>query len=196
MTKLVDRPNPDGTRGERRRDALERAGLALLAEHGWAGVTARAVAEHAGTNPGLLHYHYGGLPGFRYAVASRAADAVVEPFLQAVEAGSMARTVPELLGSTTAVDPAAARLTAALLAGALLQDDVGRAVRDRYRSARSRVADLVRREHPDWSDEQVVAVAVLVVGALDGLLLQAAVDPELDLRPAGELLVHAVEVRP
>lgn len=39
--------------------ALLRAGLELLPELGCAGLTVRRVAEHAGVNPAMFHYHYG-----------------------------------------------------------------------------------------------------------------------------------------
>ena len=77
MTNLADRPN--SARGDRRREQLVETGIALLDEQGWPGVTTRAVAERAGTNPGLIHYHFGGLPGLHAAIFRRATDLVVNP---------------------------------------------------------------------------------------------------------------------
>ncbi|MEO3885479.1 TetR/AcrR family transcriptional regulator [Nonomuraea sp. B5E05] len=65
MTNLADRPNLP--RGDRRREQLVAAGIAVLRDDGWQGVTTRAVAQRAGTNPGLIHYHFGGLAGLRSA---------------------------------------------------------------------------------------------------------------------------------
>ncbi|WP_157694102.1 TetR/AcrR family transcriptional regulator [Hydrogenophaga crassostreae] len=39
--------------------AMLASGRALFAEHGCVGLSVRAVAEHAGVNPGLFHYHFG-----------------------------------------------------------------------------------------------------------------------------------------
>lgn len=40
-------------------DALLASGRALFAERGCAGLSLRAVAEHAGVNVGMFHYHFG-----------------------------------------------------------------------------------------------------------------------------------------
>lgn len=48
--------------------ALLRAGLALYPQCGCAGLSVRRVAAHAGVNPAMLHYHFGGKPAFLRAV--------------------------------------------------------------------------------------------------------------------------------
>ena len=50
------------------------AGVALLCEQGWSFVTTHGVAERAGTNAGLIHYHFGGLPRLHEAIARRAGE--------------------------------------------------------------------------------------------------------------------------
>ena len=48
--------------------ALLAAGAALYAELGCAKLSVRKVAEHAGVNPAMVHYHFGSKDGFLRAV--------------------------------------------------------------------------------------------------------------------------------
>jgi AcrR family transcriptional regulator len=48
--------------------ALLRSGLALLPQLGCAGLSVRRVAEHAGVNPAMFHYHFGNKATFLQAV--------------------------------------------------------------------------------------------------------------------------------
>ncbi|HEX5686059.1 MAG TPA: TetR family transcriptional regulator [Ideonella sp.] len=48
--------------------ALLRSGLALLPQLGCAGLSVRRVAEHAGVNPAMFHYHFGSKAAFLQAV--------------------------------------------------------------------------------------------------------------------------------
>lgn len=48
--------------------ALLRSGLALLPQLGCAGLSVRKVAEHAGVNPAMFHYHFGNKAAFLQAV--------------------------------------------------------------------------------------------------------------------------------
>ncbi|MEK8034102.1 TetR family transcriptional regulator [Ideonella sp. DXS29W] len=48
--------------------ALLRSGLALWPQSGCAGLSVRKVAEHAGVNPAMFHYHFGSKGAFLEAV--------------------------------------------------------------------------------------------------------------------------------
>lgn len=48
--------------------SLLRSGLALLPQLGCAGLSVRKVAEHAGVNPAMFHYHFGSKAAFLQAV--------------------------------------------------------------------------------------------------------------------------------
>jgi len=48
--------------------SLLRSGLALLPQLGCAGLSVRRVAEHAGVNPAMFHYHFGNKAAFLQAV--------------------------------------------------------------------------------------------------------------------------------
>lgn len=77
--------------------ALLRSGLELLPHLGCAGLSVRKVAEHAGVNPAMLHYHFGSKEAFlrtlllqlyeqMYARLSAGAAQEGQPVLQRLEA--------------------------------------------------------------------------------------------------------------
>lgn len=66
-------------------EALLRSGLALLPELGCAGLSVRRVAEHAGVNPAMFHYHFGNKAAFLRAVLQQ----VYEQMFARLSAGAM-----------------------------------------------------------------------------------------------------------
>lgn len=76
--------------------ALLRSGLELLPQLGCAGLSVRKVAEHAGVNPAMFHYHFGSKAAFLQALLQQlyeqmytqlSADATQQgPVLQRLEA--------------------------------------------------------------------------------------------------------------
>ena len=71
---------PDGrvARGEATRLRILDAALAVLAEHGYAGTTTRAVAERAETRLSLVHYHFGSRQHLLVAVLERENERLLE----------------------------------------------------------------------------------------------------------------------
>ncbi|MEV4398755.1 TetR/AcrR family transcriptional regulator [Nonomuraea sp. NPDC049607] len=190
MTNLADRPN--SPRGDRRREQLVETGILLLGEHGWPGVTTRAVAERAGTNPGLIHYHFGGLPGLHEAIFRRATDLVVGPLVTELlnaEDERAALTLMRGLPAQAAGDEPTPRLAAELIVGATRDPALGAVLRDELRRGRARIAARLGRLRPAWTAARLDGVATLVTAAIDGLMLHRLIDPGL---PVGEALT-AVE---
>lgn len=179
-------------RGRARRDQLVRIGLDLLAEGGWPAVTARAVADRAGTRPGLLHHYFNGLPGLHVAVAQRAGEMVVDPVVDAMLA---APDTPAALRALRDLVPRMAagernlRLAAELLVRALRDPRMGAERRDWSRAVRARIAARLGHLCPDWPAERREGTAMLFTAMLDGLLLQLILDPDLPTGPA----LHATE---
>ena len=59
------------------RARLLSAAASLIAERGWSAVTTRAVAERAGVNQALVHYHFGSIDNLRReAVMARLTPAI------------------------------------------------------------------------------------------------------------------------
>lgn len=171
-------------RGARRRAQLVAAGLELLIDQGFSAVTARAVAERAGTHPALLHHHFGGLPAFRRAVAAAAVRDAFEPAIALLTAaGSWQAGIAAVVRRADEDDDLATRrVTAELIAAALQDEEVADLLRRTLAETRSRVVPwLVAQgvEHPK-------ELATLLVALLDGLLLHKLLEPSLDLAAAAD----------
>ncbi|WP_433229146.1 TetR/AcrR family transcriptional regulator [Actinomadura formosensis] len=186
MTNLVDRPT--SSRGDRRRRQLVDAGIALLGREGWPGVSTRAVAERAGTNPGLIHYHFGGLAGLHAAIFRRATELIIGPLATELLGAPDERAALETMRSLLARPPddeQAARLAAELIVGAMRDPALGEVLRDELRLARTQIADRLRQLHPGWPSARPAGVATLIAASIDGLMLHYMIDGAL---PVGDAL--------
>ncbi|WP_207933295.1 TetR/AcrR family transcriptional regulator [Actinomadura sp. GC306] len=174
-------------RGRARREQLVRIGLDLLAEGGWAAITARAVADRAGTRPGLLHHYFNGLPGLHVAVAQRATEMIVDPVVDALLAApdpaaavaALHDLVPHMADGERNL-----RLAAELLVRALRDPRMAAERRDWSRALRDRITGRLAQLRPDWPAERRAGTATLCTALLDGLLLQLVLDPGLPTGPA------------
>ncbi len=155
------------------------AGLHLLAAKGWSGVTARAVAERAGTHQGLVHYHFGGLPPLKRAVAAAAVQEAFEPVLAVLTAADSwpAGMAAVVRAAAQHDDPATARVSAELVAASLQDPEVGDLMRQSLADARARLVPWLARVGADEPE----GLATLLIAALDGLLLHRLLDPTLAL---------------
>ncbi|WP_243717746.1 TetR/AcrR family transcriptional regulator [Actinomadura sp. KC345] len=164
------------------------AGIALLGEDGWTGVTTRAVAERAGTNPGLIHYHFGGLAGLHAAIFQRATDLIIDPLvdglLGAPDERAALAMVRDMLEQAPG-DERTTRLAAELIMGATRDPALGAVLRDGLRQARAQIADRLRALHPGWPQARLAGSATLIAASIDGLMLHSMIDDEL---PVGEAL--------
>jgi AcrR family transcriptional regulator len=175
-----DAGGPAGSaRGARRRDQLVRAGVDLLAERGWPGLTARAVAERAGTHQGLVHYHFGGLPALKRAVADAAVREAFEPAVALLTAAdSWPAGVSAVVRATAAQwEPRTARITAELVAASLQDPEVGELLRATLAAVRARLVPWLAAS----GEAEPQGLATLLVAALDGLVLHRLLDPALVL---------------
>lgn len=168
-------------RGARRRDGLLRAGLELLAEEGWSGLTARAVAARAGTHQGSVHYHFGGLPGLKRAVAAAAVREAFEPVLSVLVAASSwpAGLAAAVRSTRDSWEPGTARITAELVTASVQDPVVGELLRQALADARERLVPWLTAT----GEAEPEGLATLLVAALDGLVLHRLLDGALDLGP-------------
>jgi AcrR family transcriptional regulator len=175
-----------GTR-ERLLDAAARG----IAEHGWDGVTTRRVAELAGLNQGLVHYHFGSMAALRRAAVLRVMAAELDaPTAALVADVPVEKAVVECLSAVAATDPrspSSVVLFEAMLASA--RDAELRAV---MRHALDAFRDLLVDRIRAVGGTDPAASAMLVTAALDGLFLHRVVDPELDITAAGSSIRAAL----
>ncbi|MGY1770822.1 TetR/AcrR family transcriptional regulator [Blastococcus sp. SYSU D00813] len=161
-----------------------RAGLELLAERGWVGLTTRAVAERAGTHPGLLHYHFGGLPDLRRAVAATAVREAFDPALAVLTAADSWRAgvAAVVRAASGDDDPRTARISAELITASLQDPEVGELMRRSLADARARLVPWLAGTGAGRPE----GLATLLVAALDGLLLHRLLDPSLALEQVAD----------
>lgn len=208
VTNLGGRPNKAGdgessqgtsTRGRRRREQLLDAGVALLTEGGWPAVTTRAVAERAGANLGLVHYHFGGRSQLHQAIARRAGEQVFGPLTTALLAAEGVDDLLERLAATVVASPlaapgpepdrvAAARLTVELMAGAVRDPAVGEVLRRDMAAARARLTEWLATHAPDAPQ----GAAALLMALVDGLLTHHLLDPAAGTGQAVDALTRYV----
>ncbi|WP_433497568.1 TetR/AcrR family transcriptional regulator [Sphaerimonospora sp. CA-214678] len=192
MTNLVDRPI--SPKGRRQRERLVDAGIALLAKGGWPAVTTRGVAERARVNPGLIHYHFGGLGGLHATVARRAGDMVLNPLVTELLGASDTRAGLALLSALlprTAGEERTVRLAVALIEGAMRDPALGEVLRHQLRDTRTQAADRLNELHPDRPPGWSAGVATLIAALVDGLMLHYLLDSDL---PVGEALAALADL--
>lgn len=185
VTNSADQPT--SARSRRTRENLIRAGIDLLAEGGWEAVTTRAAAARAGSNAGLIHYHFGGLPGLRIALAERASEDAIGPLVDVLltsDGFDEAITGLQEGIAGLVVDDRRVRLATELIAGASHDQELGAAFRRNLREARAAIAEWIGRQRPLWPAERVSGAAALVAALLDGLLLHRALDEDAPLEAA------------
>jgi len=183
--------------GAATRQAILNAAIGLIGEVGWGQVTTRGIATRAGVPHGAVSYHFSGKNDLLRAAALEAMVQVLGETLVLVrQAGS----VREVLDGTFAwyasgalADPSVALLLE-ILREATRDEQLRVPVAEVLRDYRAALTELVRRDqakgavHPGVPPE---AVASIVAGLLDGLLLHCTLDPDVDI-PATAAAVHTL----
>lgn len=167
-------------RGKTTRRRLLDAAVPLIGEVGWDRVTTRLVAERAGVNPGVVHYHFSSVADLLAEASTEVIRALLDQAARELaEQGDPARGLERLLtelAGYTGTDPVSSLFAEAFLAA-------GRHEELRARLApllidfRARVADWLRA-HGHGPD--AAATAAVLAACLDGLVLHRALDPDLD----------------
>jgi AcrR family transcriptional regulator len=176
-------------RGREVRRKLLDAAVALIAERGWTAVSTRVVAERAGVAPGLVHYHFSSVQTLLSEAAvgaMREVSAVLEPTLAAATTPTAAMAaLASALDPYTGDDPTSVLFTETYLA----------ATRDP--SLRAAVAEVItefRARLAEWLGAHGVAApeatAAVVGAAIDGLVLQRALDPTLSAETVAPVLTR------
>ncbi|MEU4032385.1 TetR/AcrR family transcriptional regulator [Streptomyces anulatus] len=181
--------------GASTREKIIEAAASLIPEVGWGGVTSRRVAERAGVNTGVIHYHVGSISELRRIAA---AGKIRRFFLDRIN-GALSQQDPTVavelilrsLCASDSHDPELLLLHESLVAAnrdAQLRTDIA-----------ASLSQLRQRLH-DWFAEQGVArpltAAVTLTAAMDGFLLQRTLDPDLDPTPLIEGLATLVKRQP
>jgi AcrR family transcriptional regulator len=165
-------------RGREVRQRLLAATAELIAERGWAAVSTRMAAERAGVASGLVHYHFASVQ----ALLSEAAVGVMRQV-----AGSVGATLAQARTPVEAVRVLVASLdefTGSDQESVLFVETYLAATRDPHlREAVSGVIAEFRTQLAGRLGEYGVAApgatAAVLAAAVDGLVMQRALDPTL-----------------
>lgn len=167
-------------RGRRTREQLLDAAAALVGETGWGAVTTRLVADRAGVNPALVHYHFSSVQDLLTTAALRVAARVLAESVEALKGLDPADGIERLfeeLSRYTGVDPESLLLAEAFLAAhrlPRLREELSALVAD----FRTGVAAWLGSSGVEDAD----GVALLLGAAIDGLILHRTLDSSVDYR--------------
>lgn len=176
----------DRSMGETRLRLLD-AAVAVIAEGGWAAATTRVVADRAGVNNALVHYHFGSVDALRRAAVTHALEReLAGPITAVLQADNVLDGIVAAAAGLAAEGtgtPSQRVMTEALvqsLRDPALRTDQARelsAFRQALaaRLAENKEAGLLR------SDIEPEAMAAVFTALIDGLLLHALIDPDLDV---------------
>jgi TetR/AcrR family transcriptional regulator, regulator of biofilm formation and stress response len=169
------------------RERILHATVELMAEIGADRVRTRSIAERAGVNPALVHYHFGSVSALVMEAAQDALLRTLGPSLEALKSG---RTIGE---SVRAILDWLKRYGERSPGSTILAEAMVKATRDaafrrwsRKASERFRTVIVERLQAARDAGEidpelDLKATAVLLAAALDGLLFHHLVDPQLDV---------------
>ncbi len=164
-----------------------RATVELMAEIGIDRVRTRSIAERAGVNPALVHYHFASVSAL---VMEAAQDALLRTLGPSLEALHQGHTIGE---SVRAILDWLTRYGQHNSGSTILAEAMAKATRDpsfrrwaRQASQRFRAVVLERLQSARDAGQvdpglDLTATAVLLAAALDGLLFHHLVDPKLDV---------------
>jgi AcrR family transcriptional regulator len=192
MTRTYDQTR-SGTR-----ERLLDAAAEVIADVGWSAVTSRAVADRAGVNNGVVHYHFSSMDHLRRAAAM---DCMMTTFGGMVDGLAAAPTTADAL-RRLAVAVSALDLhsrSAAVMLEAMLHaprdPELGREVREVLVPFRTAMRDLLARDVATGRVPATIdpaATATALVALFDGLVLHAMVDSDLDISAATDAVIALI----
>ncbi|MFS8096633.1 TetR/AcrR family transcriptional regulator [Lentzea alba] len=165
-------------RGRRTREQLLDAAAQLVGEVGWGAVTTRLVAERAGVNAALVHYHFSSVPELLSTAALQFAERVLAESAEVLRGSEPADGIGRVLGELsryTGTDPESLLLAEAFLAAHRLPE-LRASLAALVADFRSRVASWLQ----DAGVKDADAVALLLGATIDGLVLHRALDESVD----------------
>lgn len=168
------------------RDRILQAATQLLAEVGADRLRTRAVAERAGVNPALVHYHFGSMSGLVSEVVDTVVAKEAAPYLAALHGSSVTSIVQGLFGELEGVgDLTAEQMVMFDLLARATRDQATRAqVQRLLADGRQQIQDRLveaRRRGEVGAAVDVAAGATMLLALLDGLGIHRLIDPQLDV---------------
>ncbi len=161
------------------------AAIRVLARQGYANTSLLEIAREAGMSKGALHYHYPTKEALIHAVLETACNAVQARTLRAWSPSDdpfeALRKSLEELWATRAERTDEALVVADLLALSLYDESLRPKLAEFYELGAQQIRDYLERNLLSLGLESRISLDVLpriVIGLLDGLVMQAFVDPD------------------
>ncbi len=176
---------------------IVQAAIRVLARQGYARTSLMDIAREAGMSKGAVHYHYPTKESLIFVVLKTACDAVQQRTIDAWSTGgnpfeSLHASLEELW-RVRAERTDEALVVADLLAQSLYEEKLRPQLADYYRLAAAQIHDYLSTHLYAIGIKPKIRVELLprlVIGLLDGLVMQAFADPEA-LQPGD--VVYAIE---
>ncbi len=172
------------------RDRILAAAVVEIAEKGIGGIRTRGVAERAGVNNALIHYHFKSMDELIAEAAAGAFTAIADAAARTLDRTTVADGLDALSDMIDEIDPGEPgwQVLLEVMVHAPRNPRVGEFVlgwlRD-YREATTHRLDraVAEGELPEGLDTEGLSLALMAL--YDGLGLYAFVDPSFDVRRAG-----------
>ena len=188
--------------GDATRARLLAAAASLIVELGWGSVTTRAVADRAGVNQALVHYHFGSMANLlRESVLARLMPEVQTLLDELLDDRPIPDSIHLVMGLLD-------RFDLETEAGVLMAEALLQATRDETMSEamggmvgswaellepRLKVAQergVIRR------DIDTASMGLVIAAILDGFLIQRMADPTLDPVATADTLIQLLSPVP
>jgi AcrR family transcriptional regulator len=189
--------DPRPSRGEATRRQLIGAAIGTLKDHGYAGASARVIADRAGVNQGLIFYHFDSVSGLLLAALDAVGDLRRERYDAAVDAVRSPSGLVEVASSIFRedLDAGYVAVLVAMIAGAATTPGLGEAVAERIAPWTGFARDAVAAVLADSPLADLVpaeSVGFAVVALYLGMEMLTHLDG--DRAPATALFDHALQI--
>ncbi len=180
------------------RQRLLSASAELIVERGWSAVTTRAVAERAGVNQALVHYHFGSIDNLRRdSVVAQLMPAIGELVDELLDERPLTESIPRVMRLIDGFDLGTE--TGVLMAEALLQATRDPSMAEAMGGVMASWGDLLGPRLVVAQERGVVRADIpaerltsVLASFLDGFLIQRMADPTLEADQLADTLVRLI----
>jgi len=172
-----------GTRDSATRERIVQAAIDTLGEEGFAGTTARAIAARGDFNQALIFYHFGSVPGLLLEAFRKTSEEQIAKYHEAAAEVNSLVDLVAIARRLHAEDLEVGSITAVtqLMAAAASDEEVGRAILDRFEAWIKVVEEAVTRavsKQPMGSLVPVREAAYAISAMFLGIELMSRLDPQ------------------
>lgn len=173
--------------GEQTRRALLSAAVDLVAENGWDAVSTRQIAERAGVNQGLIHYHFRSKDHLLHSAFEAALrETFSEPGAALARASELSTAIADMIRGLEPGEEieSLALFSVEAMARGARDDTIRKSMAEMLAEFRQQIA--ARIAAGQWrgelsADLDPVGTATVLGALLDGLGLHVLIDPSIDI---------------